>query len=102
MARSDVLRADRRRYERLLQDIEFIEQCLNNASSNMRNAANNIASCYSIDGTGADNGQIKRCVSDINSVKNDLRNVIIPELNRKVSRLNYQIQEAIQAERVGD
>ena len=50
--------------------------------------------CYSVDDVSADNGRLKKIENEIRDMHDNLSNVILPNINSKIKKLESDIEIA--------
>lgn len=100
MNQSDILKKKRQKYFDLLDKIQDTCYGLDRGISQLDEVTNKVANGYMIDDAGADHGYLQDTANTARKIHNQLSYTVIPEINKKISRLTDQISDALLAEQV--
>ena len=87
------LYANLRKYQNLKSNVGSISSYLSKTLESLSLAISHIQDNFLLDNETADKGKLKKTYSEIEELINSFENVIIPEINNKISKIKYDIFE---------
>lgn len=76
---------NKKEYQAMKDKINLIVEKLQNSSSHLQTAQNELKHYFKIDGVSADNNNINEIKKQNDEISNYLKENILPEINKKIS-----------------
>ncbi len=90
----DDLYAQKRKYVNLREKVTNTRNDLKSAIDKISGVSDKIINGYSVDDVSADNGRLKKIENEIRDMHDNLSNVILPNINSKIKKLESDIEIA--------